>query len=148
MQLNFNTENFCRAKAALILYAMFRSRNKNSPLNGIETWNRFTTYIRGSAIKSTNIAEFIQHFCHVAKIQSINPKYLSCGGDFIPMSNGSLIQSNNLKDYKLDVLSDDTLMPLFEKEGILLTMLVRERLQREKAEHTYDEEEENNEDQV
>lgn len=148
MQLNFNTENLSRAKAALILYAMFRSRSKNSPLNGLETWNRFTTYIRGSAIKSTNIAEFIQHFCHVAKIQSINPKYLSDGRDFVFMSDGSLIQANNLKDYKLDVLSDDTLILLFEKEGILLTILVRERLQREKAEHTYDEEEENNENQV
>ena len=54
MQLGFQTDSIQRAKAALILYAIYRSRPKTSSLNGLDTWNRFTAYIRGACLKSEN----------------------------------------------------------------------------------------------
>ena len=46
--------------------------------------------------------------------------------------DGSLIVSENVKDYKISVFEDDDLLPILERESVLLTMLVRERIQREK----------------
>lgn len=139
MQFGFTTESEKRGKAALILYACYRSRNKQSSLNGLETWNRFTSYIRGATLKSTNTAEFVSNFCKLGNIDSIKPKYLKDEEGLVIQPDGSVIVSDNVKDFKIGVLEDDTLLPVFETEGMLLTMLVRERIQREKMEGIEDE---------
>lgn len=139
MQLKFATEDMKRAKAALILYAAYRSREKSSSLNGLETWNRFASYIRGACLKSTNTAEFVTHFCKMGGIGAIKPKYLETDGGLMELADGSFIQSDNVKEYKIDIIEDDSLLPIFENEGMLLTMLVRERIQREKMEGAEDE---------
>lgn len=139
MELKFATDDIKRARAALILYAIYRSRDKSSSLNGLETWSRFTNYIRGACLKSTCTAEFISNFCRMSKVGSIKPCYLETEGGFMALSDGSFIQSNNVKEYKIDIMEDDTLMTCFENEGMLLTMLVRERIQRDKMEGIEDE---------
>ena len=138
MQLGFATENEKRAKAALILYAAFRSRGKNSSLNGLETWNRFASYIRGACLKSENIAQFVSVFCKMADIGSIRPCYLETDGGMLIMRDGSIIQSKDVKEYKIDIMEDDGLMDIFENESQMLVMLIRERLQREKMEVSED----------
>ena len=139
MQFGFITESAERGKAALILYACYRSRNQQSSLNGLETWNRFTSYIRGAALKATNVAEFVNHFCKLGNISSVKPAYLKDESGLVMQPDGSVIVSDNVKDFKIGVLEDDTLLPVLETEGMLLTMLVRERIQREKMEGIEDE---------
>ncbi len=139
MQFGFATESAERGKAALILYACYKSRNNQSSLNGVETWNRFTSYIRGATLKSTNVAEFVSHFCKLGNIDSIKPKYLKDESGMVIQSDGSVIVSADVKDYKISIFEDDKLLTLFENEGTLLTMLVRERIQREKMEGVEDE---------
>lgn len=139
MQFGFATESEARGKAALILYAAYRSRGKASSLNGLETWNRFTSYIRGACLKSTNVAEFVNHFCKMADIDSIKPKYLKDESGLVVQADGSLIVSDNVKDFKISFFEDEGLLPILENEGMLLTMLVRERIQREKMEGVEDE---------
>lgn len=138
MQFGFATENEKRAKAALILYAAFRSRGKNSSLNGLETWNRFASYIRGACLKSENTAQFVSVFCKMADIGSIRPCYLETDGGMLIMRDGSIIQSKDVKEYKIDIMEDDGLMDIFENESQMLVMLIRERLQREKMEVSED----------
>lgn len=132
MLYDFETDDLKRAKAALILYAIYRSRGKNSSLNGVDTWNRFTAYIRGACLKSTNTAEFASCFSKMAGTDSIKPCYLKCSDGLVLQPDGSLIVSENVKDYKIGVFEDDDLLPILERESVLLTMLVRERIQREK----------------
>ena len=132
MFYDFETDDLKRAKAALILYAIYRSRAKNSSLNGVDTWNRFTSYIRGACLKSTNTAEFASHFSKMAGTGSIKPCYLKSSNGLVLQPDGSLIVSENVKDYKIGVFEDDDLLPILERESVLLTMLVRERIQREK----------------
>lgn len=132
MFYDFETDNPKRAKAALILYAIYRSRGKGSSLNGVDTWNRFTSYIRGACLKSTNTAEFASHFAKMAGTDSIKPCYLKSSDGLVRQPDGSLIVSENVKDYKIGVFEDDDLLPILERESVLLTMLVRERIQREK----------------
>lgn len=132
MFYDFETDNPKRAKAALILYAIYRSRGKSSSLNGVDTWNRFTSYIRGACLKSTNTAEFASRFAKMAGTDSIKPCYLKGSDGLVLQPDGSLIVSENIKDYKIGVFEDDDLLPILERESVLLTMLVRERIQREK----------------
>lgn len=138
MQYKFDTESEKRGKAALILYAMYKSRGKNSPMNGKETWSRFVSYIKGACLKSTTTAEFVDNFCKMGKIESIKPMYLSTDG-FIKLGDGSLVSGEGIKEYKIGFLEDNSLMEIFEKEEMLLSMLVRERIQREKMEGVEDE---------
>lgn len=142
MQLGFVTENLQRAEAALILYAAYRSRGKNSSLNGLETWNRFSSYIRGACLKSETTAQFVSTLCKMADIGSIKPYYLTTDGGMLLMRDGSIIQSTDVEEYKIDIMEDDSLMSIFEGESQLLVMLVRERIQREKMEVSEDEENE------
>jgi hypothetical protein len=133
MYYNFDTDSVEHAKAALLLYAMYRSRNKNSSLNGLETWDRFNSYVRGASLKSKTTAEFVQNFCRLAKVDSVKPKYLASVDGLTLLPTGEVIESSQYKDFKLKIMEDNSLLRLFETEGLYLIMLVRERIQREKA---------------
>lgn len=132
MLYQFDTDSVVHAKAALLLYALYRSRDDKSPLNGVETWERFGAFLRGACLKSTNTAEFAQNFCAKAKIESIKPKYLDTGEPVLMPDTGELISGSGVRDYHLNVFEDNTILPLLEREPIYIIMLVRERIQREK----------------
>ena len=140
MQFNFATEDELRAKAALLLYAVYRSRPQSSSLNGLETWNRFTAYIRGACLKSETTAEFITNFCKMAGVGSIKPKFLETSGGMIMLSDGSLVQSSEVKEFQTGLFEDNRLMRVYENESQIVVMLIRERIQREKMEGYADEE--------
>ena len=143
MLFNFDTENESRARAALILYAVYRSRNKNSPLNGIETWDRFSAFVHAACLKSVNTPAFIETLCHKAKVDSIKPKYLDTGDPVKIGSDGLLISSDAIKNYHISVMEDDSLLPYFRDETTVLMALVRERIQREKFEEDHTDENNN-----
>ncbi len=136
MLYQFDTDSIDHAKAALLLYAMYRSRKKESPLNGLETWDRFQTFVRGACLKSNTTAEFVQSFCKKAKIDSVKPRYLSTGDPVMMRSTGELIESESVADFQLWIMEDNSLLHLYTTESIYLIMLVRERIQREKMYQT------------
>ena len=144
MLYQFDTGSLKHAQAALLLYALYRSRDSKSALNGVETWERFGSFIRGACLKSTTTAEFVQHFCKKAKIDSITPKYLDTGDPVLMPDTGELIVSEEIRDYQVRLFEDNTLLPVIDQESLYLIMLVRERIQREKIQRTEDE---NNEDE-
>lgn len=139
MLYKFNTDSVKHASAALLLYAMYRSRNKNSPLNGVETWDRFNSYIRGACLKSSTTAEFMQKFCRAAKIDSVKPRYLSTDDPVLMPGTGELIMSDAIKDYRIPIIEDNSLLRIMSDESIYLCMLVRDRIQREKMEYKEEE---------
>lgn len=139
MLLKFDTDSLDHAKAALLLYGMYRSRNQNSPLNGLETWDRFNAFVRGACLKSGTTAEFVQEFCRKAKIDSVKPRYLETGDPVLNRETGELIVSSGVSDYRLDILEDNSLVDMYRREAIYVIMLVRERIQREKMEGNYEE---------
>lgn len=138
MLYNFDTDDLRRAKAALLLYAMYRSRDKQSSLSGVETWTRFTAFIQGACLKSSTTAEFVQAFCKKARVSSIKPKYLDTG-DPVRLPDGEMIEAQGVHDYRTGIIADDTLLPIIIRENVYLTLLVRERIQREKLEGENDE---------
>lgn len=132
MLYQFDTDSLSHAKAALLLYGMYRSRKKDSPLNGLETWDRFQTFVRGACLKASTTAEFVQEFCKKAKIDSVKPRHLSTGEPVVMPDTGELIVSSAVADYRLNILADNDLLRLYNTESMYLIMLVRERIQREK----------------
>lgn len=143
MLYQFGTESLKHAKAALLLYALYRSRDEKSSLNGLETWDRFGAYIKGACLKSVSTAEFVQNFCAKAKIESVKPRYLYTGGPVVMPETGELISSDSIKDYQVRLFEDNSLLPLIERESLYLIMLVRERIQRDKMQLTEATENEN-----
>lgn len=138
MYYNFDTEDLTRAKAALLLYAMYRSRDKQSSLNGVDTWKRFTAYIRGACLKSSTTAEFVQAFCKKAQVGAIVPKYLD-DDQPVMLPGGEMIATEGVHDYRSSIIADDSLLPVLNRESMYLTLLVRERIQRERLEGENDE---------
>lgn len=135
MLYQFDTGNMNHAKAALLLYAMYRSRDSKSSLNGLETWDRFAAYVRGACLKSATTAEFVQNFCRKANIASIRPRYLDTGDPVLMPDTGEMVVAEGVRDYQTRLFEDDSLLRLFETETLYLIMLVRERIQREKIQH-------------
>lgn len=101
MLYQFDTDSLAHAKAALLLYGMYRSRKKESPLNGLETWDRFQTFVRGACLKAGTTAEFVQAFCKKAKIDSVKPRYLSTGEPVVMPDTGELIVSGGFVNGKI-----------------------------------------------
>lgn len=137
MYYNFNTDDLSKAKAALLIYAMYKSRDKNSPLNGLETWTRAESFCKGACLKSSTTAEFVTKFKEMAKVGAIKPYYLADvhdGENLVVMSDGSVVSGDGFKNYQISILEDNEIRKIIEKEYPLIIMLVRERIQREKME--------------
>ncbi len=132
MLYQFDTDSLDHAKAALLLYGMYRSRKPDSPLNGLETWDRFQTFVRAACLKASTTAEFVQAFCKKAKIDSVKPRYLDTGDPVLMPETGELVKSDRVTDYRLKIMADNSLLGLYNTESLYLIMLVRERIQREK----------------
>lgn len=131
MLFKFNTDDMTAAKAALLLYAMYKSREATSSLTGKDTWKRTAAYIKGSYLKSDSLAEFIETFCRKAKIDSIKPKYLTTD-EPVMINEGEYLKAEGVLDYKTALFEDDAVLERFNKETQYIIILVRDRLQREK----------------
>ena len=132
MLYNFDTSEKKRARAALLIYALYKSRDLSSPLNGLETWSRAESFCKAACLKSSTTAEFVTKFKEMSKIPSIKPFYLTDPDGFVQMPDGSVVQSDAARDYKLDIFEDDDVRNTIETEYPIIVMLVRERIQREK----------------
>lgn len=133
MQLGFDTESVEHARAALLLYAMYKSRETKSSLNGIETWDRCNSYIKGAVCKSSTTGEFAQEFCKKANINSIKPQYLKTDGLVNIDNTGTMIQADGIYNYQTSLFENTGILNLLSKESLYIIMLVRERIQREKG---------------
>lgn len=143
MYHGFSTESVSHANAALLLYAMYRSRSASSPLNGIETWTRVSSFMRSACIKSDTTAKFVKEFCRKSKVDAIKPHYLNTGEPVI-LSDGTLVKMDGVNNYQLNIMADSETRKLYESEPQYIILLVRERIQREKAGLEGDCEDENN----
>jgi|GEM_PF-6901068 len=141
MLYKFNTDNLHRARAALIIYALYKSRANTSSINGIDTWSRLRGYIEYAAMKAQNTAEFVTVLGDKMDATSIKPKYLTV--DKFVKIDDNLIVAEGIYDYKTEIFEDDEVRKIVEREAIFIISLVRDRLNREKLEYDENEGEEN-----
>ena len=138
MIYNFDTDDKSVGTAALIVYAIYRSRNKQRFKVTPEMWGQIERFIKSAAKRSKSIPEFIDSFSKKMSCDSINPKWVEVA------VKGRLFQSGNefisipqpeRRQFLTEVLNDvehKQVMKKLNRETQYIIMLVRDRLETEK----------------
>lgn len=139
---NFQTENKAKADAALIVYAIYRSRNKERGPSGLGMWGQIERFVKVSAKRSTTLGEFVDKFKRKMACDTISPAYTNSDddSDFAQLSDdGTIIVKNQEKrrNFMIDILSAEEphqkeVLKVLYKETQLIVLLVRARLEMEK----------------
>lgn len=138
MIYNFDTEDKNEATAALIVYAIYRSRDRKRFKVSPEMWGQIDRFVKASAKRAASIPQFINNFMPRMSCASIHPKAMEVA------VTGRLLQSGNeFMEFRQDdkrtfltsVVADcveKTVLDKLYKETTWIVMLVRDRLEQEK----------------
>lgn len=140
MIYKFDTDSTLHAKACLLLYAIYRSREKKTPLTGKQTWTRFHSFVGFSAEMAENVAQFVENLADKARCKSIVPKHLD---NFQPrdIGNGEKISVDGIVNLDMSIFQEEDMLELFRNERVLLLTLVRWRIDQEALLKQFKEEE-------
>lgn len=152
MIYNFDTQNEDAAIAALLLYAVYRSRDKRRFKVTPEMWGQIDRFTKSSAKRARNLPQFIDALMPKLSCPSINPKWMQIGmtGRVVDMGDGQFAEFNSTntegREFLTAVLETELTPNVINRlyhETTYIVLLVRDRLEREKPiEQTFDIEEE------
>lgn len=143
MIYNFDTDDHNSATAALIVYAIYRSRDKRRFKVSPEMWGQIERAVKAAAKRATNLPRFIDTLMPKLYCPSINPKWMEVGlkGGLISRQNSAggtefmEFAADDSREFLTKVLNgiehQDVIDKLY-KETTWIILLVRERLEREK----------------
>ena len=140
MIYEFDTEEKHYATAALLVYAIYRSRDRKRFKVTPDMWAQIERFIKASAKRATNIPLWIEAFKPRMMCSNINPKNMQAGIKgltAIKNSDGTTeyMQFAESREFLTNVLKEvehkDVLNALY-KETAWIVLLVRDRLEREK----------------
>jgi hypothetical protein len=138
MIYNFDTEEKNRAIAALVIYAVYRSRNIDRFKVSTKMWEQITNFSKLAAKKSTNLAEFIEIFKTPMRCDALKPKYCITGNSkpIVKLEDGQFVESGEpMREFLTSVLENSNekeVINIILNETSFIIMLVRERLENEK----------------
>lgn len=149
MLLGFNTDNTHKAQAAFIVYAVYKSRDRQRGPSGVDMWGQIERYARASAKRNTDIDGFVAAFKRKMSCPTINPKYLKNENNAeyaMKSASGEIavFKNEDMRTFALDVFENEeegreVVKCLYEKTQIII-LLVRDRLEREKIEGVFEDE--------
>ena len=149
MIYNFDTESKEHAVAALVIYAVYRSRDKKRFKVSPEMWGQIQRFTQAAAKRAKTIQEFIGNLQPKMQCPAINPKWVEVGVKGKLFQSGSSfidIPQPERREFLTEVLNGvdhKKVIKLLLKETQWLIMLVRDRLETEKPlEATFEIEEE------
>lgn len=143
MIYNFDTDDQNAATAALLVYAIYRSRDKKRYKVSPEMWGQIERFAKASAKRAENLPRFMDSMMPRLCCPSINPKWMEVGikGAMLATQNSAggtefmEFPNEDRREFLTSVLNDaddgQTLNKLY-KETQWVILLVRERLEREK----------------
>jgi len=143
MIYNFDTDDQEAATAALLVYAIYRSRDKKRYKVSPEMWGQIERFTKASAKRAESLPRFMDSMMPRLCCPSINPKWMEVGikGAMLATQNSAggtefmELPSEDRREFLTSVLNDAdhcaTLNKLY-KETQWVILLVRERLEREK----------------
>ena len=139
----FDTDDLHEATGALLVYAVWRSRDRARFKITPDVWSQVTRFVRASAKRSTTLPEFLDRLMPRLSCGSLHPKAVEVGiRGVIPMvetADGEYIQPgapDDQREFLTGVLRrvDHTkVLRLYHTQSSLVIALVRDRLEREKA---------------
>jgi len=142
MYYNFDTSDHNAAVAALLVYAIYRSRDVKRFKVTPEMWNTIERAVKSVAKRAEDLGEFIEKLKPKLACASIKPKWAkTLPDDVITMkvdpATGELIQvqDQGRRQFLTDVLEQvdhRVVLDILYKKAALVILLVRDRLEREK----------------
>lgn len=138
MIYNFDTDNKDYALCALLVYAIYRSRDKTKFKVTPEMWGQIQRFVQASAKRAKTIPQFINNLQPKMMCPSISPKWVEVGvKGRLFNSGGTLIDIPNAerREFLTEVLSnvdDKKIIKTLLKETQFIILLVRDRLETER----------------
>jgi hypothetical protein len=142
MYYNFDTSDPNAATAALLVYAIYRSRDAKRFKVTPEMWNTIERSVKSVAKRAEDLGEFIEKLKPKLACASIKPKWAkTLPDDVITMkvdpATGELmqVQDQGRRQFLTDVLEQvdhRAVLDILYKKAALVVLLVRDRLEREK----------------
>lgn len=128
MIYQFDTGDPNEATAALLLYVMWRSRGsvKINP----KIWGQVEGWVKASAKRAENLPQFLESLKPRLRVDTLSPRWMQAG---ILGLDAETLSGQRL--FLTDVLSlcdSERVLTLLYRETVLVVLLVRDRLEREK----------------
>ena len=133
------------ATAALLVYAIYRSRDKRRYKVSPEMWGQIERFVKASAKRARTLPDFIESLKPRLCCPSINPQWLAVGmtGQPVAMGDGAYAVFNrDRREFVTAVLNEAdhaAVIRQLYRQTTWTILLVRDRLEREKPiEHRFD----------
>lgn len=141
MYYGFQTKDEVAAIAALLVYGIYRSRDKRRFKVTPDMWGTIERAVKSSAKRAIDLIDFIEKFKPKMHCSTIHPKYMQINEKIINMyqsPTGEIIQKEDLGKRRefwtelLEEADDELVLEYLYKKTSLIIALVRDRLEREK----------------
>lgn len=140
MIYQFDTEDKSEAVAALMLYAVYRSRDSRRFKVTPDMWSKIERFVKASAKRSKNIPDFLESLKPRLSCGAIHPKWMEVGAvGLVGRKDGfghtEYIQRGDSREFLTGVLAScdqKTVIKALYNHTTYVVLLVRDRLEREK----------------
>lgn len=140
MIYNFDTDDQAAATAALLVYAIYRSRDRRRYKVTPDMWAQIERFAKAAAKRAATLPAWMEAFKPRVACPTIHPRWMEVGmKGFLPITNSAghaeFIQGADQREYLTGPLNavdhKETLNRLY-RETAWVILLVRDRLEREK----------------
>ncbi len=137
----FDSDDPVAATAALLVYAVWRSRNRKRLKITPDIWSQVERFVKASAKRATNLPRFIEALKPRLCCESLHPTAMSVGlsGTISLLRAGGEADIYLSPDWQrqfltraLDGVDQRAVLDMLYRETSWIILLVRDRLEREK----------------
>lgn len=139
---NFDTQKIENADAAMLVYVVYKSRNRDRGPSGVDMWGQIERYIYTSAKRSSTLGQFLDKFKRKMGCDTINPRHAKTDNqaDFAKYYDSgeiAVIRNDGKRNFMIDILEADEshqkkVLDVLRNQTQLVVLLVRDRLEMEK----------------
>lgn len=143
MLFGFDTEDERIAAGALLIYVVYRSRNKNRGPSGLDMWGQIERFARASAKRAETLGDFVSAFKRRMACDTINPYWCNTGivaGKTVRTDTGEIMvfgDNESHRDFLVEIMErelekQNEIIEMLYDQTQRIILLVRDRLEREK----------------
>lgn len=140
MIYNFDTNDRDAATAALLIYAVYRSRDRRRFRVTPDLWAQCERFVKASAKRARSVPDFVEKLKPKLACDTIHPRWMEAGLKGLqawidPAGHTEYIQSADSREFLTGVLREcdeaHVLEHLYQRTAWMI-LLTRDRLEREK----------------
>lgn len=141
MYYNFDTDDHGSAVAALLVYAVYRSRDSKRFKVSMDMWGIIERAVKSVAKRAADLGEFIEKLKPKLMCSTIQPRWAKTIPDGLVsmklLPDGCIVEvaDKGKRQFLTDVLQEvdhREVLDILYKKTALVILLVRDRLEREK----------------